>query len=142
MILPFHRLWIFQANSWINIRPEFQRRLRWDKKISINRVIFDERTYPTDIFYEYDIARYEVMDGQQRLNTIIEFYNNEFPLFGLNVWSSLNGKRHKQLPPRIRRGLDRGKISSIILVTDLSIETDAAIGDLRTQVLIASTLAV
>ena len=89
---------------------------------------------PPIFFYEYDIARYEVMVGQQRLNTIIEFHNNEFPLFGLNVWSSLNGKRHKQLPSRIRRGLDRGKISSIILVTDLSIETDAAIGDLRTQV--------
>ena len=89
---------------------------------------------PPIFLYEYDIARYEVMDGQQRLNIIIEFCNNEFPLFGLNVWSSLNGKRHKQLPPRIRRGLDRGKISSIILVTDLSIETDAAIGDLRAQV--------
>ena len=64
---------------------------------------------PPIFLYEYDIARYEVMDGQQRLNTIIEFYNNEFPLFGLNVWSSLNGKRHKQLPSRIRRGLDRAK---------------------------------
>ena len=74
------------------------------------------------------------MDGQQRLKIIIEFYNNEFPLFGLNVWSSLNGKRHKRLAPRRWRGLDRGKISSIILVTDLSIETDAAIGDLRAQV--------
>ena len=25
-----------QANSWINIRPEFQRRLRWDKKRNLD----------------------------------------------------------------------------------------------------------
>jgi hypothetical protein len=31
---------------------------------------------PPIFLYEYDIARYEVMDGQQRLNNIIEFYNN------------------------------------------------------------------
>lgn len=90
---------------------------------------------PPIFLFEYDIGRYEVMDGQQRLNTIVGYITNDFKLSGLKVWSSLNGKQYSKLPARIRRGLERAKISSIILLADVNAgETDPAIGDIRTQV--------
>jgi hypothetical protein len=46
------------------------------------------------------------MDGQQRLNAILEFYENNLKLTGLETWSSLNGMTYKQCPPRIKSGLE------------------------------------
>lgn len=125
-----------KTKIWINIRPEYQRRLRWDrqKKSRLIESFLMNVPVPPIFLYEYDIARYEVMDGQQRLNTVIEFFSNDFPLSNLKVWSALNGKRLNQLPARVRRGLDRAKLSSIILVTDTGAENDPAIGNIRTQV--------
>ena len=40
---------------------------------------------PPVFLYESDAARYEVMDGQQRLNTIREFIGGGFALTGLPV---------------------------------------------------------
>lgn len=125
-----------EGKKWMNIRPAYQRRLRWDrkKKSRLIESFLMNVPVPAIFLYEFDLNRYEVMDGQQRLSTILEFYSNEFKLTGLSVWSSLNGKQYSKLPPRIQRGLDRGKLSSIILISDASIENDPAIGDIRTQV--------
>lgn len=125
-----------ESKTWINIRPEYQRRLRWDqkKKSRLIESLLMNVPIPPIFLYEYDIGRYETMDGQQRLNSIIEYLNNEYPLSGLTVWSLLNGKRFRQLPPRIRRGLQRAKLSSIILVADTSTNTDLQLGDIRIQV--------
>ena len=125
-----------ESKTWINIRPEYQRRLRWDKnkKSRLIESILMNVPIPPIFLYEYDIGRYETMDGQQRLNSVIEYLNNEYSLAGLTVWSLLNGKRFRQLPPRIRRGLQRAKLSSIILVADTSTNTDLQLGDIRIQV--------
>ena len=125
-----------EKRMWMNIRPEYQRRLRWDatKKSRLIESFLMNVPIPPIFLYENDVNRYEVMDGQQRLNSVIEYYNNEYGLRGLKVWSSLNGKRFSDLPPRIRRGLDRAKISAIILVADPSESGDRELGDIRTQV--------
>jgi hypothetical protein len=79
----------------VNIRPEYQRRLRWSnlqKSLLIESLLLNVPVPPV-FFYESDLARYEVMDGQQRLNAIKEFLSGEFPLRGLTVLSTLNGRR-------------------------------------------------
>lgn len=125
-----------EKRMWLNIRPEYQRRLRWDttKKSRLIESFLMNVPIPPVFLYENDVNRYEVMDGQQRLNSVIEYYSNQYDLRGLKVWSSLNGKRFSDLPPRIRRGLDRAKISAIILVADPSESGDRELGDIRTQV--------
>ena len=55
--------------KWINLRPEYQRRLVWDVK---KRSLFIESLLlnipiPPLFLYEQELGRYEVMDGQQRL---------------------------------------------------------------------------
>jgi hypothetical protein len=102
------------------IRPEYQRRLRWhskQKSLLIESLLLNVPVPPV-FFYENDLARYEVMDGQQRLNTIKEFLDNGFKLRGLDVLSSLNGRSYLKLPPRVKRSLDRASISAIVVLQE------------------------
>ncbi|MEW6383454.1 MAG: hypothetical protein AB1514_05700, partial [Pseudomonadota bacterium] len=50
------------------------------------------------------------------LSTVSEYLSNEFPLSGLENLRFLRGKRYRELPPRIRRGLARASISAIVLL--------------------------
>lgn len=124
-----------RKERWINTRPEYQRRLRWDnkKKSQLIESFIMNIPVPPIFLFENDLNQYEVMDGQQRLNAITEFYNNEFKLSGLKVWSSLHGRNYASLPPKLKRGLDRAKISSVILISDPG-ETEKLQEDIRSHV--------
>jgi Protein of unknown function DUF262 len=100
----------------MNIRPEYQRRLVWDekKKSRFIESLLMNIPIPPIFLYETDLSRYEVMDGQQSLNAIIEFYENELRLKGLETWKVLNGYTYNKCPPRIQRGLDRRRISATV----------------------------
>jgi hypothetical protein len=107
----------------INIRPEYQRRLVWStaQKSRLIESLLLNIPIPPVFFYETSAARYEVMDGQQRLNCIREFIAGDFALTGLQVLQPLNGIRFSRCPPRIKRALERSSISAIILL----LESDA-----------------
>jgi hypothetical protein len=109
---------LIEGREIINLRPEYQRRLRWtvkQKSLLIESLLLNVPVPPV-FLYESDLARYEVMDGQQRLSTISEFMLNEFELAGLESLKFLSGRRYAQLPPRIKRGLERASISAIVLL--------------------------
>ncbi len=71
---------------------------------------------PPVFLYERDLARFEVMDGRQRLSALSDFYADKFELDGLQYWSDLDGRKYSQLPSKVRDGIDRRYISSIILL--------------------------
>lgn len=109
-----------REKKWMNLRPEYQRRLVWDRKkksLFIESLLMNVPIPPV-FLYEIDLSRYEVMDGQQRLNAILEFYENQFTLTGLEAWSVLNGLDFNRCPPRIKRGLDRRRISATVLLAE------------------------
>ena len=58
------------------------------------------------------------MDGLQRLTAIHEFYRNRFRLNGLTEWPELNGRTYDGLPSKVREGIDRRYLSSIILLKE------------------------
>ncbi|MDP2517446.1 DUF262 domain-containing protein [Shimia thalassica] len=120
---------------WGNLRPEYQRRLRWDnkKKSKLIESFIMNIPVPPIFLYEKSLGKFEVMDGQQRLNAISEFWNGGFALEGLLIWDALNGRTYSQLPPLVRRGLERAKISAITLMSDTSNGEENSI-DLRAQV--------
>src|SRR5712671_3233505 len=68
--------------KWLNLRPEYQRRLVWDakKKSRFIESLLMNIPVPPIFLYETELNRYEVMDEQQRLNTILEFYENNLAL--------------------------------------------------------------
>lgn len=111
---------LIKAGEDVNLRPEYQRRLRWttqQKSLLIESLLLNVPVPPV-FFYENDLARYEVMDGQQRLNSIKEFLNNEFTLRGLQIVPALNGKSYARLSPKVKRSLDRASISAIVLLQE------------------------
>jgi len=104
----------------LNLRPEYQRRLRWNtvQKSKLIESLLLNIPVPPVFFYESNAARYEVMDGQQRLNAIREFMAGDFALSGLSVLRPLNGIRYSHCPPRIKRALDRASLSAIVLLLE------------------------
>ena len=111
---------LIQGRHVLNIRPEYQRRLRWrsSQKSKLIESLLLNIPIPPVFFYESEAARYEVMDGQQRLNAIKEFLNNEFRLTSLEVLWPLNGYSYSSCPPKVKRGLDRAAISAIVLLLE------------------------
>lgn len=102
------------------LRPDFQRRRRWDrsKQSRLIESFIMNIPIPPIFLYEYEFSKYEVMDGLQRLTAIKEFYDDKFPLEGLEYWKELNGKIYSELPQEIKSGIDRRYLSSLILLKE------------------------
>lgn len=106
----------------IKLDPDYQRRHRWDNKTSSSLIESLILNIPIPILYlSYDIdvdtneegARYSVIDGQQRLTAINNFFNNNYSLEGLEILSDLNGCYYKNLPPFLLRRLEERTIKCL-----------------------------
>lgn len=106
--------------DYMDLRPFYQRRPRWERKkqsLLIESFIMNIPVPPV-FLYENDFNSYEVMDGQQRISALRDFYDNRFALTGLTVWPELNGRKYHNLPQSIKSGLDRRSISSIVVLKE------------------------
>lgn len=106
-----------QQKQWMNLQPEYQRRQVWDRKKQSQFIesLLMNLPIPPVFLYEPEYNRYEVMDGQQRLSSIVAFYSNRLKLTGLEHWTELNGRFYSDLPVKVQRGLDRRRISAVVL---------------------------
>lgn len=103
-----------------DLNPEYQRRKRWDIKQQSKLIesFIINVPIPPIFLYEVEYAKYEVMDGLQRLTAIDDFYKGKFALDGLEEWKELNGKTYDKLPSKVREGIDRRYLSSIVLLNE------------------------
>jgi hypothetical protein len=124
------------TNKWVNLRPEYQRRHRWDVKKQSRLVesLLMNVPVPPVFLFEWELNRYEVMDGQQRLVSLIDFYDDKLELAGLEAWPGLNGRRYRDLPPKLKRGLDRRRISAVVLLAESISFNDLTSKDIRREV--------
>jgi hypothetical protein len=108
--------------------PEYQRRHRWgvERKSRLIESFLMNVPVPPVFLYEADLARYEVMDGRQRLSALSDFYANKFALKGLQYWPELDGRTYETLPSKVRDGIDRRYISSIILLKETAATEEKA----------------
>lgn len=115
--------------GYITLRPLFQRRQRWDavRQSRLIESFIMNVPVPPVFLYEKTFSVYEVMDGQQRITAIGEFYANRLKLKGLERWPELNGRTYAQLPSKVRAGIDRRSISSIILLKESAPPDEEAI---------------
>lgn len=115
--------------GYMDLRPFYQRRSRWDSKMQSRLIesFLINIPVPPIILYEKEFNSYEVMDGQQRISAIKDFYENKLTLTGLELWSELNGRTYNTLPAKIRAGIDRRSISSIVLITESASSPEEAL---------------
>ena len=116
---------MFANKKKYNDITDYQRNYVWTNKsrsLLIESFIMNI-PIPPIFLYEKDYSFYEILDGKQRISSIVDFYNNEYALEGLEVWSELNGKRYIDLPNRIKEGLDRRYLSSIIMLKESTKES-------------------
>lgn len=106
--------------SAYNFTPEYQRRRVWDakRKSRLIESFIINVPVPSIFLYEYDFSKYEVMDGLQRITSILEFFDNKYQLEGLELWSELNGKYYEDLPLEIRTAVERRYLSAVILLKE------------------------
>jgi hypothetical protein len=103
----------------INLDPDYQRRHRWNNEMSSRLIESLILNIPIPLIYlsqDFDVdaetedSRYSVIDGQQRLTAIYNFFENAYSLQGLKTLSTLNGSYYHDLPPFLIRRLEERTI--------------------------------
>jgi len=89
----------------IVLRPSFQRGYVWSNPMASRLLesILLNVPIPACYLSQNDDFILDVVDGQQRLNSIFRYVDNQFALSSLNVAKELNGKRFHQLPTKLQR---------------------------------------
>lgn len=114
--------------NYLNIQPAYQRRKRWTRKRQSQLIesLIVNIPIPPIVLYETSLSSYEVMDGQQRINAIRDFYGDKFKLTGLEIYSNLNGCKYSTLPEKIRSSIDRRSIASTVVINESAATNEEA----------------
>lgn len=108
----------------IKLNPDYQRKHRWKNDFSSRLIeslilnipiplIYISQDIDVDTEIDENVARYSVIDGQQRLTAIYEFFNNSYRLEGMDILEELNGLKYNQLPPFLIRRLEERSIKCL-----------------------------
>lgn len=108
---------LVRSNEWI-LNPDFQRRHRWDteRRSRLIESFILNVPIPPIFLYEAELQKFEVMDGLQRLSAIADFFEDEFPLKGLEFYHNLEGRRFSELGETNQRTIGRRYLSAVILL--------------------------
>lgn len=119
---------LLKQPNYMDLRPFYQRRPRWkaDKQSLLIESFIMNIPVPPVFLYERDFNSYEVMDGQQRITALRDFYDGKFELEGLERWPEINGRTYHTLPDKIQQGLDRRSITSIVLLKESTNDEEEA----------------
>ncbi|MBA3688731.1 MAG: DUF262 domain-containing protein [Chloroflexi bacterium] len=109
-----------QWNSEILVLPEIQREYVWDDARASRLIesLLLNIPIPVVYFAETPDAKYEVIDGHQRIRSIVRFLKNQFRLRSLAVLTEYNGKHYFELPEREQRFLTMRSIRAVIIGSD------------------------
>jgi len=111
-----------QWNDDTLVVPDFQREYVWgDPKASrLIESLLLNIPIPVLFFAETEDSQYEIIDGHQRIKSLVRYLDNQFPLSGLHISQEFRGLRFHQLPSREQRFLRTRVIRAIIIGPDSS----------------------
>lgn len=97
----------------IDLAPEFQRRARiWDQGRKGRLIESILLRIPLPVFYVASDLRdvWSVVDGLQRMTTIHDFVNDEFPLRGLEYLVQFDKAKFSELPRNMQRRIEETEL--------------------------------
>lgn len=97
--------------------PDYQREFVWktDKRSKfIESVLLGMPLTPFLVSHDESL-RLEIIDGSQRIRSLISFYNNEYSLKRLSKLTELNGARFRDLPLNLQRYLENQDFRIIVV---------------------------
>jgi len=103
----------------LDLQPKFQREYVWSTRPELPSRLIEslllEIPIPPIYFGKVAEGRLEMIDGQQRLTTLVNFVSNKFPLRKLHRMSSLNHKFFKDLTKQEQEKILDTPIRSIVI---------------------------
>lgn len=101
----------------LEISPEFQRNNVWNSSQMSELVESILMGIPIPVIYLFEDrdGNKQIVDGKQRITTIIDFQDDKFTLNGLHVMTSFNGKKFSTLPPKMRGAFEDYQLSFYII---------------------------
>jgi hypothetical protein len=121
-----------QIEHQIELKPEFQRRNRWNEKDRsrfIESIIMNVPVPPV-FLGEEKYGKYVVLDGRQRLTAVYRFLSDDLRLEGLKVWTELNGKVYSQIQEKgFGATIERRFLPGILLAKESSPEVKYEVFD-------------
>lgn len=115
--------WDLYKRDLLDLDPPYQRRSVWSqtyKEYFIDTILLDYPAPAVFLFEDIDdsgIAKYSVVDGKQRLSTIFEFLENEFPVSEMATMERYRGLRFTELPSEIKQKFYKYQFSIEFLPT-------------------------
>ncbi len=102
------------------LEPDYQRNYVWDNRKASLLVESILLNVPIPVIYvaEDEESRWSVVDGLQRLNSLLRFFSNEFRLTGLEVLAELDRFQYTELNPKASRILNNGIIRIIVILQE------------------------
>lgn len=103
----------------IDLQPHYQRQYVWELKPELPSRLIEslllQIPIPPLYFVRLESGKIEVVDGQQRLTTLIRYVTNKFELQKLQKLSNLNGSIFKNLTERDQEKIMDASIRSIVI---------------------------
>jgi hypothetical protein len=95
---------LYEDRKELILNPDFQRKDVWKRKQRSELIESILMGIPIPIMYLFETAdgRKQVVDGRQRITTIIDYLNNEFSLRDLKILHDLNGSRFRDLDKKLQ----------------------------------------
>jgi len=113
-------------NEDIDLRPSYQRNYVWetnDKKENKRSRLIESLllNIPIPVIYfaeQEETLKYEVIDGQQRLKTFLDYLNDGFELRDLEIRSDVNGHKYSELSQRDKDEIRKRSIRAIVILNE------------------------
>lgn len=109
----------------IQLDPNFQRQDVWNNKQKSELIESILMGIPIPVFYFFESkdAKIQIVDGRQRITTVIDFMNDKFKLGKLNIIKNLNkddkdesnGKKFSDLDALLQRKIEDYQIDTYII---------------------------
>jgi len=106
------------SSGSLDLSPRYQRRNRWDRTRQSQLIESFLLNVPVPPVYLAEEARgvFAVIDGKQRLTTIVQFFNNEFALTQLELRKELEGLRFSDLTPDASTSLSMRPLRAVTIL--------------------------